>query len=153
MMKRLRRGLAVLVMVVAASAIAASAASASNGVWHVHSGRTLELTNMQMSACDADVAYIFVDGSQFDTLGTNDTTACGTSLPDYAYAPTDGKSHRVTLELYDSTAGCGFFSTGDNAAATHTAFAINDGGGFCGFFPAEIGGGNFRGNVSIFRTP
>jgi hypothetical protein len=153
MMKRLRRGLAVLVVMVAVSAIAASAAFAGSGAWHVHSGRTLQLTNMQMSACDADSAYIFVDGSQFDLLGNNDTVACGTALPDYSYAPTDGKTHVVTLELVDNTAGCSWFSTGPNAATTRTAFAINDGGGVCAIAKPTLPFGNFYGSVSIFRTP
>jgi hypothetical protein len=59
----------------------------------------------------------------------------------------------VTVEIYDNTLGCGYFSNGINAVATSTAFSISDGGGYCGTITPTLGNGTFNGDVSIFRTP
>jgi hypothetical protein len=144
------------VIVVAASAITVSAASAAKpyGVWRIHHGQTLQLTNMDISACDVDYAYIYVDGSEHALLGTNSGNTCrDVSLSDYTFTNTDGKSHTVTTEIYDSTRSCGYFSDGPNAVATSTAFSISDGGGSCVQVTPTLGSGNFNGDVSVFRTP
>ena len=151
------RALAVVGMLVIASAIAASTASAAKpqgGEWTVRPGKSLQLTNMTINGCDTDTGYIFVDGLQYDTLGSNSGNECNTAFPgDYTYMPTDGLVHTVTLEVYDSSVSCGYFSDGDNGAATRTEFAINDGGGSCSILPVTPSGGNFHGNVSVFHTP
>ena len=151
------RALALVAMLVIASAIAASTASAAKpqeGQWTVRPGKSLQLTNMTINGCDTDTGYIFVDGLLYDTLGSNSGIECSTAFPgDYTYTPTDGLVHTVTLEVYDSSVNCGFFSDGDNGAATRTEFAINDGGGTCEILPVTVSGGNFHGNVSVFHTP
>lgn len=151
------RALALVAMLVLASAIAASTASAAkpqDGEWTVRPGKTLQLTNMTINGCDTDTAYIYVDGLQYGTIGSNSGNECNTVFPgDYSYAPTDGSVHVVTLELFDESQNCGWFSDGPNAAATRTEFGINDGGGTCEILPVTPSGGNFHGNVSVFHTP
>jgi hypothetical protein len=149
------RALALVALLLALSGFAASAASAARryGEWKVRPAKTLQLTNMYISACDTDTAYIYVDGVQYDELGTNNGNQCNlTFLPDYSFTPTDGSAHTVTLELFDESQGCGFFSDGPNAIASHTVFSINDGGGSCSILPVSLDSANLHGNVSVFRS-
>jgi len=157
-----RSPLRMLAIGVIASAVAiamsgGASAAGGKGVWGVSGGKTLRLTNMTIDAGDTDNAYIWVDGVQFDQLGTNSGNE-GTgpvSLSDYTYTPTDGRHHTVTVEIRDTTAGnCGFFSDGSNAVSTRTSFGINDGGGVCqsDFPPPGPGLGNFVGTVSVARA-
>ena len=149
------RVFALVALLLALSAFAASAASAARpyGEWKVRPGKTLQLTNMYISGCDTDTAYIYVDGVQYDQLGTNSGNECNqTSLTDYSFTATDGSAHIVTLELSDDSKGCGFFSDGPNAIATRTVFSINDGGGSCSILPVSLDAANFHGNVSVFHS-
>jgi hypothetical protein len=150
--------LAITPMLLVASAIAASVALAAappKGAWTLRPGKTLNLTNMTISAGDLDVAYIYVDGSQYDTLGNNAGFQLGVaSLFNYPYSNTSGQTQTVTVAIQDTSITCDpFFSDGPNAVATHRAFSITDGGGGCETITPTLGQGNFNGNVSINRTP
>jgi hypothetical protein len=152
---RFSRGtLAITAVLVAACAITTSVASAApttpSGVWRLTSGQTIHLTNMNISAGDTDTAYIFVNGHQFADLGSN-AGFTNFSLTDYTLTVNKGV-RKVTLEVFDDTKGCGFFSNGPNAVATTTQFSISDGGGLCTSPlppPTGLGSGNFNGTVTI----
>lgn len=177
------RSLAITAMLVAGFAITASGASAAmeatEGMWTVRPGRTLELANMSIRSPDTDTAYVYVDGSRIlPALGTtapaidhpsgcysNAVPPCAVFPPNFFYTNPAGSNttHTVTMDLYDATVGCDSFSFGPNAAASHPGplrpgqfwdFSIQDGSltGACDG-PARLGDTIFDGNVFITRTP
>ena len=177
------RSLAITAMLVAGFAITASGASAAmeatEGIWTVRPGRTLELANMMILTNDTDTAYVYVDGSRIlPALGTtaptiehplgcfiNSSPECAVHPDAYFYTNPAGSktTHTVTMDLYDATVNCDSFSFGPNAAASHPGplrpgqfwdFSIQDGSltGACDG-PARLGDTIFDGNVFITRTP
>jgi len=141
-------------------------AAPTAGQWTLRKGETVNVSNMDINACNADFAFVVVfdaNGGQIASpnLGNNSGSRCSdtalTPVPS-AYTNTSGQTETVKLRLFDQTCSRTYDSDGsgdaNHATALHKAVSINDaGGGSCPFATSTsqppLGQGNFNATVSF----
>ena len=140
-------GLVVLLMPLLTSWSAAPVGAAPTaGQWTLRKGESVNVSNMDINACNTDYAFVVVfnaNGTQIaaPNLGNNSSSSCAdTALPSVpsAWTNTSGQTETVKLRLYDSTCtptpGVDVYDSDGTGAANHAtalrkAVSINDDGG------------------------
>jgi hypothetical protein len=139
-------------------------AAPTPGQWTLRNGVTVNLSNMDINACNTNFAFLLVfdpNGNQVASpnLGNNSGSACSdTALSPFAYTNTSGQTETLKVRLDDSTCSASLYDSdgggaANHATASHKAVSINDGGGSCAnenvTSRPSLGQGNFNATVGF----